>query len=375
MNSIGADIREESRSRPHFGFSNRQSFVLVMVMLFFGTIHQSTLGQKPVTSSHTAALFITLLSALGFLGLNLFLLRSAGHLALPELLPSLLPKPLAAALLLFFALTQLLYSGLSVRYQSEGIAAFMLEKTPFDVLVAALLITAILLLQSGLRQLTRVSTLLFWVILLPLIAVFFMAAMQMDWGELASLKDIRTPDLASELQKTIPMVFNLQLVLFLEGHPAKAGRKGLFWATGVAMTIQCIFFAILVGIFTLNGLSQLHLPIAELIRVTNAAPYSLFERLDVFFLAARTMLVVLNLALWLYAACRCLQGAFALSDIRILLPIAAVLAFSVSMLGRDVEVLARLQSFAGLLQWIACAGLIPILAIVAAIRCKGGKMP
>ena len=87
------------------------------------------------------------------------------------------------------------------------------------------------------------------------------------------------------------------------------------------------------------------------------------------------MLVVLNLALWLYAACRCLQGAFALSDIRILLPIAAVLAFSVSMLGRDVEVLAGLQSFAGLLQWIACAGLIPILAIVAAIRCKGGKMP
>ena len=201
------------------------------------------------------------------------------------------------------------------------------------------------------------------------------AAMQMDWNELVGLSDIRTPDLGSELQKTIPMIFSLQLVLFLEGHPAKTGGKGLFRAAGAAMAIQCIFFAILVGIFTLNGLSQLHLPMAELIRVTNAAPYSLFERLDVFFLAARTMLVVLNLALWLYAACRCLQGAFALSDIRILLPIAAVLAFSVSMLGRNVELLAGLQSFAGILQWIACIGLIPVLALVTAIRCKGGKRP
>ena len=62
-------------------------------------------------------------------------------------------------------------------------------------------------------------------------------------------------------------------------------------------------------------------------RVINASPYSLFERLDLFFLATRTMLVTLNLAMSLYAACRAVAGAFGLGDLRGLLPVMMTMAF------------------------------------------------
>jgi len=374
MAQLGADIHVTEEKRPKLALGSWKSYVLVMTAMFFGTIHQSSLGQQAASGSRLSALVIALLLSFVFMGLNLYILRTGKGRSLPELLPRLMPKALSSCVLVAFFVGQILYAGLTVRYQSEGIGAFMLEKTPFDVLTMALLVTSVFLLQRGLQQLANVSSILFWVIAISLAAVFAMAAIQMDWGELRTMVAVEKYELGSELAGTIPLIFNLQLVLFFEGNPAERGRKGLWWATGTAMMMQIVFFGLLVGVFTLAGAAKLHLPIAELIRVTNAAPYSLFERLDVFFLATRTMLVVLNLALWLYAACRSLQSVLSLSGIRILLPAAAVLAFGVSMLGKEVETLVWLQKFAGMLQWILCAGLIPGIALIVFIQNKRGKL-
>ena len=71
MDQLGAGIRIVSRERPRLLLRNWQSFVLVMVAMFFGTIHQSSLGWQVDSSSHLAALGISLLLALAFMRLNL----------------------------------------------------------------------------------------------------------------------------------------------------------------------------------------------------------------------------------------------------------------------------------------------------------------
>ena len=355
---------EKRRDAP---LHSRQNFALVMAAAFFGTVHQSSLGQRAVTGSRWAALMITLLAALGFAALSLYILKKGDGRPLPDMVVEMLPGWAGTVVLGTFLLGQILYAALEVRYQSEGIAAFMLEKTPLDVIMIALLVSAAALLQRGFRQLKRVSCLLFWVILLPVAAVLIMAALQMDWGELRVLTAVNGKDLLTEMRETAGLIFNLQLILFFEGYSPR-GRNGILWGTTAAMMIQMVFLAVLVGVFTLAGTSKLHLPIAELIRVTNAAPYSLFERLDVFFLATRTMLVVLNITLWMFAAASCLKSLGRLANIRsALLPVAVVI-FGAAMLGQQTALQAVLQKLAGAMQWIICVGLIPLLALVLWIR-------
>ena len=148
----------------------------------FGTVYQSSLDLPVATHNRLAALGITIPIALAEVGLMLYIMDSCGHQSLPELLPAVTPRWMTAAILLLYAVVHICYAAMAVRYQSEGIAAFMLETTPSDVIGIALLLTATFLLQRGIRQLARVSELLFWIILIPLVAVFLTAAGQMDKG-------------------------------------------------------------------------------------------------------------------------------------------------------------------------------------------------
>ncbi len=352
-----------------------QVFVLVMVAMLFGTVYQSSLDLPVATHNRLAALGITLVVALTEVGLMLYVMDSCGHRSLPEVLPDVMPRWLAGAVLLLYAVVHVCYAAMAVRYQTEGIAAFMLETTPSDVIAIALLITATFLLQRGIRQLARVSEMLFWVILVPLLSVFLIAASQMDKGELRTLLAVDTKGLFLELLQTIPLVFTLNYILFFYGasKDEKKSRNAIWSGVAASLSMLVCFLLILVGVFSLAGMARIYHPMGELVRVINASPYSLFERLDLFFLATRTMLVTLNLAMGLYAASRSVTGALGMGDIRGVLPVMLVLTFLIASLTQQIEVLVWVRRVSVWLQWGLFGGFIPLLALWIRIRQPKGE--
>lgn len=127
--------------------------------------------------------------------------------------------------------------------------------------------------------------------------------------------------------------------------------------------------------FSLAGMARIYHPIGELVRVINASPYSLFERLDLFFLATRTMLVTLNLAMGLYAACRAVAKTFGLGDLRGLLPVMLTLTFLLASLTQRIQVLVWIRRIAVCLQWGLFAGFVPLLALWVRIKQQRGQLP
>ena len=374
---LGHDIQSNAAPAQRHWLRTWQVFVLVMVSMLFGTVYQSSLDLPVATHNRLAALGISTLIGLAEVGLMLYIMDSCGHRSLPELLPSLMPRWMAGVILMLYAVVHVCYTAMAVRYQSEGIAAFMLETTPSDVIGIALLLTATFLLQRGIRQLARVSELLFWIILIPLLAVFLTAAGQMDKGELRTLLSVDTAGLFRELLQTLPLVFSLNYILFFYGasKPEKKSRAAIWSGVAASLSGLAAFLLILVGMFSLAGMERIYHPMGELVRVINASPYSLFERLDLFFLATRTMLVTLNLAMSLYAACRAVAGAFGLGDLRGLLPVMMTMAFLLASLSQQIQVLVWVRRIAAYLQWGLFAGFVPLLALWVRIKQQRGQLP
>lgn len=374
---LGHDIQPNAAPAQRHWLRTWQVFVLVMVSMLFGTVYQSSLDLPVATHNRLAALGISTLIGLAEVGLMLYIMDSCGHRSLPELLPSLMPRWMAGVILMLYAVVHVCYTAMAVRYQSEGIAAFMLETTPSDVIGIALLLTATFLLQRGIRQLARVSELLFWIILIPLLAVFLTAAGQMDKGELRTLLSVDTAGLFRELLQTLPLVFSLNYILFFYGasKPEKKSRAAIWSGVAASLSGLAAFLLILVGMFSLAGMARIYHPMGELVRVINASPYSLFERLDLFFLATRTMLVTLNLAMSLYAACRAVAGAFGLGDLRGLLPVMMTMAFLLASLSQQIQVLVWVRRIAAYLQWGLFAGFVPLLALWVRIKQQRGQLP
>lgn len=373
---LGQDMKAHVAPAKLHRLRTWQVFVLVMVAMLFGTVYQSSLDLPVATHNRLAALGITIPIALAEVGLMLYIMDSCGHQSLPELLPAVTPRWMTAAILLLYAVVHICYAAMAVRYQSEGIAAFMLETTPSDVIGIALLLTATFLLQRGIRQLARVSELLFWIILIPLVAVFLTAAGQMDKGELRTLLTVDPAGLFHELMQTIPLVFSLNYIFFFYGasKPEKKSRGAIWGGVAASLSFLIAFLLILVGTFSLAGIARIYHPMGELVRVINASPYSLFERLDLFFLATRTMLVTLNLAMGLYAACRAVAGAFGLGDIRGLLPAILALTFLIASLTQQIQVLIWVRRISVYLQWALFAGVVPLLALWVRIMQQRGRM-
>ena len=371
---LGHDIQSNAAPAQRHWLRTWQVFVLVMVSMLFGTVYQSSLDLPVATHNRLAALGISALIGLAEVGLMLYIMDSCGHRSLPELLPSLMPRWMAGVILMLYAVVHVCYTAMAVRYQSEGIAAFMLETTPSDVIGIALLLTATFLLQRGIRQLARVSELLFWIILIPLLAVFLTAAGQMDKGELRTLLSVDTAGLFRELLQTLPLVFSLNYILFFYGasKPEKKSRAAIWSGVAASLSGLAAFLLILVGMFSLAGMARIYHPMGELVRVINASPYSLFERLDLFFLATRTML---NLAMSLYAACRAVAGAFGLGDLRGLLPVMMTMAFLLASLSQQIQVLVWVRRIAAYLQWGLFAGFVPLLALWVRIKQQRGQLP
>lgn len=151
--------------------------------------------------------------------------------------------------------------------------------------------------------------------------------------------------------------------------PASLRKKAAEpYGGGVAASLSFLiaFLLILVGTFSLAGIARIYHPMGELVRVINASPYSLFERLDLFFLATRTMLVTLNLAMGLYAACRAVAGALGLGDIRGLLPAILALTFLIASLTQQIQVLIWVRRISVYLQWALFAGVGAASGVVGA---------
>jgi len=209
-------------------------------------------------------------------------------------------------LLVLAALCALQAAGLA-NEQAGMIKAFLLESTPRPVILLAMILASALLLPGGILQLGRSAQVLLGLGLIPALLLLILSFIQMDWGELRSLLRPELSRLGPDLFSVLPNLLCFLPLLFF-WHRADSAADTVLPAAFFSLAgITLGLLMACTGVFTLAGMERLAYPIEEIIRALRLSSYSLLERLDLLFIAARSITVCLAIGAYLFAISRVLM--------------------------------------------------------------------
>ena len=295
-----------ARPRSPAAPDKRQCFALLMVLGAFGSAFSGAVSGS--VSGGNRLLLWAVLSLLNA-GQAVFFLRLSRKMGVSAAeYPA--GKAVRIPLLVILAVLCAFQAARLANDQAGMIKTFLLENTARPIILLALLLAALLLLPGGIMQLARSAQVLLGLGLVPALLLLSFSLGQMDWGELRTLfrPELRSfgPDLLSALPDL--MCFLPLLFFWQEADPAADTVLPGALSALSGITLGLLFAC--TGIFTLAGMDKLTYPVEEIARALRLSSYSLLERLDLFFVAARTVTVCLALSVYLFAVSRALAGLF-----------------------------------------------------------------
>ena len=243
----------------------------------------------------------------------------------------------------------IIQAALGIHTQKEMIKLYLLSKTPDDIIIAALALTAAMIFYTGLRQLASTAQLLFFIIFPIAALLLIFGLIRMDRGEIRVLLDIKPPKSFFHAARSTSALWGIESVIFFLGSKRHSGStvKAVLLGFVTVFVMFAASFCAAVGSFSLEGAAGIKFPFGEMARTLDIGGITVTERFDILFVFIEIIGCVIKTAIAMYCAGSSLEGIFRLKSHRcftmILPPFAALLAFSCAS-DKIEDILSRICS-------------------------------
>ena len=197
-------------------------------------------------------------------------------------------------------------AALTAFVTADAVEMYLLEETPNEVVLLALLITACVVFDAGKQYLARCCVILLLISVIPLTILITLSLFNSDPGELSALLQ---PDAAAVIRQ-LPAAFlscsgGGAFVIFASGVQDKKNLTSAVYGFIASAAASLLLFACSVGIFTADGAELFKFPYIEMARSVSVGTIALTERFDIILLSVMIIAVIMQLAVFAYCAAFC----------------------------------------------------------------------
>lgn len=266
------------------------------------------------------------------------------------------------------------FSGLILRIFADAAKVFLLENTPIEVLILAMLPVVVYLVQNGINPIARICEAFFPVVVGSILLLLLLSLQNFDIKEVYPVWQVNIVKVVKAVPVTEIAYFGFEILLFAGAFMLEPQKMTKYGVGGVvtAIVIYVATVTACIGVFSIDTLKYQVYPTLELAKSIDF-PGAFAERFDIFFAIFWTIAVFTSIVTYYYLAAFSVTKLIGMRNYRpfcyLLLPGIYVIA----LLPQNVYQVRLLA------QWIiylgtAAAAVIPGLLFAAAIiRGKGGK--
>ncbi|MEJ8552830.1 GerAB/ArcD/ProY family transporter [Tepidibacter sp. Z1-5] len=221
--------------------------------------------------------------------------------SLMQISSDILTKPIAYLICMLFVAYYLINISMVTRIFGEVVKMYMLKKTPIEVIIISMLFVCAYGSRKGIEGIARISQIIFFLMMIPIMFIFFFSLESADFTNLMPIFDI-------ELSKILPTVFlttfafsgfETMLVLGIFMKDPKDGFK-IQWISLSAVGIGSIFFTIIsVAVFGQVETTHLMWPTLTIVKVIDI-PGAFLENLDALIMGAWTLNIFITVCIFLF---------------------------------------------------------------------------
>lgn len=326
----------------------------------------------------TAGYFLAAIALFTLQGLSLFLLCRSFSLSGAENAEALVHRffaPLPGRILmLFFGILLLIRSSITLSAQTDCTALYLLEDTPNIAVMIILLVSSFFALLPGLRKLSGVSTLLFFILSAFLLLIIIPGLAGADLGELRTLIQPLHGEFPAVVIPAAITVSGAECAVFFIPTVKKRGRLlSAAAAPAVCAILFCAMSCVTAGTIGPGGMKEEMFPLVEGARQIKLGGIELTERFDLPLITVTLLASLVQIAIYSICAVHAFCTAFSCSSAgtvsMILLPAQLIIALAIQYTSLDS--LFSAVCAVGL----TCFSLIifPLMSIILLIHRKGNR--
>lgn len=232
-----------------------------------------------------------------------------------DMLESLFGKYLGKAFLIIFSLYFLVRASLAVSEQSSMIKLYLLEDTPFELILLFILFSAALAVSTGLRRLAYTSVIVLIIIALPLLFVIISMLFKSDLCELRILKGSDFSLIRNELPTALLSVSGCECgLLFLGKTRSRKSNNALLIAVGAVLLCALLVCLLSIGMLSVEAADAVRFPFVEAAKLIDFAGASFSERIDLLPITVLLLGLVIQTGAMLYCSAASLAAAIGLDS-------------------------------------------------------------
>jgi spore germination protein (amino acid permease) len=248
--------------------------------------------------------------------------------------------------LLFLLLPMLLYSAYVSRLVIELFVTLILPETPFEVLIAMVLILRYWMVSGGIRAIGLFAELIFPIVAVVLILMLIMSSAEADHTRIMPYYDADAAGLYKGTMTVLSTYLEVGVMLFIANRLREAKRTAASMLL-VNISVGILFVAVYwlcLGNFGTAYTKRLAFPTIEMIR--NISIGQFIEHMESVFLAMWLMINMAKGSLTMYACCVGFQSWFRLPSYKpLMLPLSVIIYFLALLPQNLLQAVFRFEQF------------------------------
>ena len=220
---------------------------------------------------------------------------------LMQISSDILTKPIAYLICIMFIVYYLINMSMVTRIFGEVVKMHMLEKTPIEVIIISILFVCAYGSRKGIEGIARMSQIIFFLMMMPIIFIFFFALESADFSNLMPIFNIKLSQvLPTAFLTTFAFTgFETMLVLGIFMREPKDGFK-IQWISLSFIGIASIFFTVIsIAVFGQIETAHLMWPTLTIVKVIDI-PGAFLENLDALIMGAWTLNILITICVYFF---------------------------------------------------------------------------
>ncbi|CAH2211804.1 GerAB/ArcD/ProY family transporter [Tepidibacter aestuarii] len=266
--------------------------------------------------------------------------------SLMQISSDILTKPIAYLICIIYILYYLINIGMVVRIFGEVVKMYMLKKTPIEVIILSMLFVCAYGSRKGIEGIARISQIIFFLMMLPIIFIFLFSLQSADFSNLMPIFNVNLSQIFPSVFLTTFSFsgFETMLILGIFMKDPKDGFK-IQWISSAIVGIASVFFVVIsMAVFGQTETSHLMWPTLTIVKVIDI-PGAFLENLDALIMGAWTLNIFITICVFLFSQSLIFGDMFNCKEISYfnyaVLPIAYLLALYPANLAHVYDLLSN----------------------------------
>lgn len=291
------------------------------------------LAAQAAQSSAILSVFLAGIMAMVFTIIASYLGKNFPHQTIMEYSVNILGRIPGKLLGLLIMTYLVITSGITLRVFGDTLKAFMLEKTPLEFIMIAMLIVVVYLIHNGIGAIAKICESFLPIVVIVLILVVVLNYQGFEISHLRPMLHSGLMPALKGIPQLITAYLGFEIVFFVIPFMQKPEKIIPYAVAGIALPtlIYTGLVAICIGIFGLELTQKMLAPIITLARAI-AFPGAFIERFDIFFGILWILGAFTSIAVYFYMASLSVTRLFGLRNFRpfifMLLPFSYIIAIS-----------------------------------------------